>query len=469
MTNSETTVPDPLHALLTEKPDVIAAGPSLFDEALAAQNVPVQATAWRPPLGPAEEVARVMGDPRRPTANAEALQRMLTARPHLVDIRPAGEALALDHGTFLHAGPPLEWNRATGPVRGALIGAAVYEGLAADAEQAERMLATAPLEPCHRRGAVGSMAGVISPSTWVYVVEDFEHGGRAYSPLLEGQGEVLNFGAYGPRVIERLNWMDRVLGPTLHDAVQTHGPVDLNALRGQALQMGDELHNRTRAATSLLFRTLASPLAAAPAAHEVLEFINDNDLFFLTPSMAAGKACADAARGVPGSSLVVAMARNGTDFGVQVSGTGDTWHVGPAAVPDGLYLGGYGVDDANPDIGDSAITETTGLGGFALAAAPAIVRFVGGEASHAATTTHKMYEITLGEHPAFRIPALDFRGTPAGIDVMAVVRSGIRPVITTGIAGRVAGTGQIGAGVTSPPIEAFTRALHDLAEFAEEA
>jgi hypothetical protein len=229
--------------------------------------------------------------------------------------------------------------------------------------------------------------------------------------------------------------------------------------------MGDELHNRNRAATSLFVRELAGDLAEADGA-EALRFAAGNDHFFLNLAMAAGKVSADAARDVPGSSLVVAMARNGTDFGIQVSGTGDRWFTGPAGVPDGLYLGSYRPTDANPDIGDSTITETTGVGGFAMAAAPAIVRFIGGEVPDALAATQRMYEITLAEHPAFQVPILDFRGTPVGIDVTKVVRTGVLPVVNTGIAGRVAGTGQVGAGLVSPPAEVFTQALHALAEQA---
>ncbi|MFD0686996.1 YlbE family protein [Actinomadura fibrosa] len=462
---------DRLGGLLAREPRVVAAGVEVLADALAGQAVPVETVDWRPPPpGTDAALAAVLGAPGHADANARAVRRMLTARPHLVDVRPAREALGLETGAFLHAGPPLEWDRASGPMRGALIGAMLLEGMAETPPGAERELArgAAVFEPCHHHGAVGPMAGVVSPSMWMLVVEDAEHGGTSYCSLNEGLGKVLRYGAYGPEVIERLRWMGDVLGPALRAAVRRHGPLDLLGLIAQALQMGDELHNRNRAATSLLLRELAPDLAAADVprerAAEALRFAAGNDHFFLNAGMAAAKAAADAARGVPGSSLVVAMARNGTDFGIQVSGTGDRWFTGPAGVPDGLYLGGYGPADANPDIGDSAITETAGLGGFALAAAPAIVRFVGGEVPDAVAATQRMYEITLAEHPVLQIPLLSFRGTPAGVDVTRVVRTGILPVIDTGIAGREAGTGQVGAGLVEPPASVFTDALHALAD-----
>jgi hypothetical protein len=349
----------------------------------------------------------------------------------------------------------------------------VYEGLATDADEARARVRAGDLtlDPCHHHATVGPMAGVVTPSMWVAEVVDTTNGGTAHCPLNEGLGKVLRYGAYSAEVIDRLRWMATVLGPVLQVAVRRSGPIDLKALMAQALQMGDELHNRNRAATSLLIRAIAADLVESrlPASMvaSTLRFLNGNDHFFLNLGMAACKVSADAARDIPGSTMVVAMARNGTDFGIQTSGTGDRWFTGPAAIPEGLYMGSYGAEDANPDIGDSAITETAGLGGFALAAAPAIVRFVGGDVSRALTITRTMYEITLAESSAHLMPILDFRGSPTGIDVTKVVRTGILPVIDTGIAGKVAGTGQVGAGLVSPPVEVFISALDALAGEAD--
>ncbi|MFJ2029874.1 DUF1116 domain-containing protein [Streptosporangium sp. NPDC087985] len=458
--------------MLSGEPQVITVGAEMLGEALDAQAVPRVGVDWRPPMpGTAGDLARVLADPRRVRANETAVGRLVSARPQLVGVRPAHEVLDLPRGTFLHAGPPIDWERASGPMRGALVGAMLLEGLAADAEEAGERLAAgqARLEPCHHHRTVGPMAGVVSPSMWMFEVRDAEHGGTAYCSLNEGLGKVLRYGAYGPEVLARLGWMGQVLGPVLRATLERTGPLDLRALVAQALQMGDELHNRNRAATSLLVRELAPGIVDAAPGHaaEVLRFVNGNDHFFLNAGMAACKVSTDAARDVPGSTMVVAMARNGTDFGVQVSGLGDRWFTGPAGVPDGLYLGAYGPADANPDIGDSTITETAGLGGFAMAAAPAIVRFVGGDVSDAMVATRSMYEITLAEHPAYQIPGLDFRGTPIGIDVTLVARTGLLPTVNTGIAGRVAGTGQVGAGLVSPPASAFTAALAALAESAD--
>jgi hypothetical protein len=402
-------------------------------------------------------------------ANAEAVRRMLDTRAMLVDVMPASDVLGLEPGQFLHAGPPITWDRASGPLRGALLGAAAFEGLVEDPDDAAELFAdgTFALDPCHHHRAVGPMAGVISPSMWLFVLEDPGTGALAYCSLNEGLGKVLRYGAYSPDVLARLRWMADVLGPMLQAAVRAHGPIDVKAILAQMLQMGDEAHNRNRAGTLMLLRELMPALidSGFPSAQiaEAAAFVAGNDHFFLNLAMPACKLTLDAARNIPGSTMVVAMARNGTDFGIQVAGTGAQWFTGPAQVPDGLYLGAFGPDDANPDIGDSAITETAGLGGFAMAAAPAIVRFVGGTVADALATTRRMYEITLAEHPLYGIPVLDFRGTPCGIDVTRVVRTGILPQINTGMAGRVAGTGQVGAGLVTPPAEIFPAALAELA------
>jgi hypothetical protein len=314
------------------------------------------------------------------------------------------------------------------------------------------------------------MAGVVSPSMWMFVLEDPTSGRRTYCSLNEGLGKVLRYGAYGPEVLERLRWMSAVLGPVLRDAVRAAGPVDVTGILTQMLQMGDEAHNRNRAGTLMLLRDLSPAMVAGPHPSEdvaeALRFIGGNDHFFLNLAMPACKLALDAGRDVEGSTMVVAMARNGTDFGIQVSGTGDEWFTGPAQLADGLFLGSYGPEDANPDIGDSAITETAGIGGFAMATAPAIVRFVGGTVPDALATTRRMQEITLAENQRWSIPVLDFAGAPTGIDVTAVCRTGILPQINTGMAGRVAGVGQVGAGLVTPPAEIFPAALAALAERA---
>jgi len=472
MTDTATPVSPPLRGLLSREPSIVTAGVGLLADALRAQAAQVTEVAWQPPMpGSEADLAKVMCDPRREAANATAVSRLMSATAELVDVRPAHECLDMEKGMFFHAGPPMEWEQASGPMRGALIGAMIYEGLAQTPEQAEAALASGngiTLDPCHHHNSVGPMAGVVSPSMWMFELKDTVHGGTAYCTLNEGLGKVLRYGAYGPEVLDRLNWMSRVLGPLLQQAIRAHGPLDVKAIVAQMLQMGDEGHNRNRAGSLMALRDLLPSLIMVDAPStdvaEVVRFVGANEHFFLNLGMPAAKLATDAARDIPGSTMVVAMARNGTDFGIQTSGTGDQWFTGPAETPVGLFLGNFGPEDANPDIGDSAIMETAGIGGFAMAAAPAIVRFVGGDVPLALRTTRTMYEITLGEHPAFQVPILEFRGTPSGIDVTRVVRTGILPQINTGMAGAVAGTGQVGAGLVNPPARCFPAALEALAK-----
>jgi len=404
-------------------------------------------------------------------ANETAVNRMIDARPILVGVGRARDVIpGMRDNLILHAGPPIEWERMSGPLRGAVIGALIFEKKARTAEEAEALVAAGEIDfaPCHHHESVGPMAGVTSPSMMVYIVENATHGNRAYSNLNEGYGKVLRYGAYQEDVQTRLRWMNDTMAPVLGRALEMCGGIDIRALLAEALHMGDEGHNRNKAGSVLYTRTLAPWIArTAPdpeTAADILRSLGDNALSVLNPVMAACKASADAAHGVEGSTLVSTMARNGTDFGIRVSGLGNRWFTAPAQIPDGLYFPGFTNADANPDIGDSTITETAGIGAFAMAAAPAIVTFVSGKPRDAINATLEMYEITVAEHKAYNIPALDFRGTPTGIDLRKVVETGITPRVNTGIAHKNAGVGQVGAGLVRPPMAIFEEALVTFAE-----
>ncbi len=405
-------------------------------------------------------------------ANETAVERMMSARPILKSVAAARDVIPGMHDNLLlHAGPPITWERASGPMRGAIIGGLIFEGLAANEAEAEALVTSGEIElaPCHEHDAVGPMAGVTTPSMLVYVVENVTHGNMAYSNLNEGYGKVLRYGAYSEEVLDKLRWMNDVMGPAINDALAaSEDGLDLRTLLAESLHMGDEGHNRNKAG-SIMFTTKLAPditrtSSDSAVAAEIITFLGDNALSVLNPVMAACKAMADAAHGVEGSTIMTIMARNGTDLGIRVSGLGDRWFSGPVGQPDGLYFPGYTAEDASGDIGDSTITETAGIGGFAMAAAPAIVTFVSGTPQDALNATLEMYEITATEHKYFTIPVLDFRGTPTGVDIRKVVELGITPRINTGIAHKDAGIGQVGAGLVRPPMSVFEEALIAYAE-----
>ena len=331
-------------------------------------------------------------------ANQDALARMLAGEPHLVDVIPAAQAIPeLTDRTILHAGPPVGWERMCGPLRGAVMGIAVFEGWATDLDDAAAKAAAGAFAfaPNHHHGAVGPMTGMTTRSQPLLVVENRTYGNRAYCAINEGLGKVMRFGGNDAEVLDRLRWIAQVLGPALGRALRAGGGIALKPLIARGLTMGDEMHQRNVACSSLLLRQLAPALArTAQGTDELaacLDFIGRNDQFFLNVAMAMGKALTDPARDIAGSTVVTAMSRNGTDFGIRVSGTGDRWFTAPVEMPVGLYFPGFGEKDANPDMGDSAIVETIGLGGFAMAAAPAVVGYVGaGRASEAAAFTRQM-------------------------------------------------------------------------------
>ncbi|BBD73727.1 hypothetical protein HS1genome_2116 [Sulfodiicoccus acidiphilus] len=408
-------------------------------------------------------------------ANEAAVERMMEASAIWIDVVEARKVLnVFGQPTLLHAGPPVSWEKASGPLRGALIGATLLEGWADSPEGAERKLQTGEvrLVPTHEVGVVAPMAGAVSPSMPLLVISDPKYGNRAYSNLNEGIGKVLRYGAYDESVLKRLKWMGSEFAESLKaavdQAVKEKGGLDVKFILTQALNMGDEGHNRHAAGTSLFLNELARYLVMSDLAKDVLlrvlDFVKGNTFTFLNFAMGAAKVMTLAAHNVKYSTVVTVMSRNGTEAGIWISGLGNNWFTAPAKVPQGVLFPGFKPEDANPDIGDSAITETAGFGGFAMAAAPSIVSWVGGNVQFAVENTERMYQITHTKHRYFKIPYLSFQGTPTGIDLRKVVKTGIEPTINTGIAHRQAGVGQIGAGVVSMDMGMFKRALRRYAE-----
>ncbi len=473
------TTMDKIQNMLKNGPTVVSLGLKSFTEELQRQGVPVMHVDWKPPAGGDPKLLAILDKLAEPAiaarikvANDEAVDKMVTAQPVLVDIVPAKDAIpALGmRKLLLHAGPPVTWAEMAGPIRGAAMGACVYEGWAKNIKEAESIIKRGEVafEPCHHHHAVGPMAGLVSPSMWMFVVKNETHGNTAYCTLNEGLGKVLRMGSYSKEVITRLRWMEKVLAPTLAEAVRAAGGIKLKPLMAQALQMGDECHNRNVAATSLFLREITPHLLGLKNSKRVLrkvfEFITGNNHFFLNLAMAAGKATVEPARGIKDSTLMLFMARNGTEIGMQLVALPDRWFTAPAGAPKGLYFPGFTEKDANPDIGDSTITEAAGMGAFAMAAAPAIVKFVGGVPADALRYTRQMYDICWAKHRDLQIPQLNFMGTPVGVDIVKVAQTGVTPVINTGIAGRKPGVGQVGAGLLYAAPEMFRAALEACAQ-----
>ncbi len=457
---------------------VLNVGVPEFAHAISAEGGAVTALDCSPPGG-AEKVSRLLGllvnHPKVEAANKKAFRQYLEADPLLIGVKSATEVVpGFGDRMLLHSGPPIVWEDMCKPVRGAIIGACIYEDWATSPEEAESLAGSGEISfsPCHEHQAVGPMAGIISPSMPVWMVQNQNGGNLAYSTMNEGLGKVLRFGAYDSEVIQRLDWIQNVLAPHLSDTLLRRGPIELGPLMAQALHMGDELHNRCPAATGLLLKRLAPELVSSSSessdVKSCLQFMGSNDHFFLNISMAACKSTMDAAHGVPYSTIVTAIARNGVEIGIRVSGLGDEWVTSEAPTIDGLFFPGYDSTHANPDLGDSSITETAGLGAFAMAAAPAIVQFVGGTTADANASSRRMAAITEGINQKFTIPNLNFRPVNAGIDVRKIVDTGIVPIINTGIAHKESGVGQIGAGISHVPSQVFIQALMSISDIVLE-
>jgi hypothetical protein len=449
---------------------VVNVGLASMAKSVSDQDVKVIDLDWQPPKDGIPRLRKTKSGINIDEANQEVVNRIKRGQAVLVGMGIAREVIPGMHNRMiLHAGPPIKWEHMCGPTRGAVMGALIYEGLAQGEKEANKLVESGTIEfsPCHHHHTVGPMAGVVSPSMPVFIIENKIFGNYAYCTQNEGLGKVLRYGGMGPEVYTRLKWMESNLYPALDRALQTlPNGIDIKSLIAQALHMGDECHNRNRAATSLFLRAIGPALAHTNRDNEVLakviEFIDQNDHFFLNLSMPAGKAMLEAAEAVEGSTIVTVMARNGTDFGIRLASMPESWFTAPAGRVEGLYFPQFTEEDANPDIGDSTVTETAGYGGVAMAAAPAITQFVGGTPQMALQTTLEMYEITFSEHENLTIPALNFRGTPLGIDVRKVMETGILPKINTGIAHKDPGVGMVGAGILRAPEKCFRDAFESL-------
>lgn len=465
--------------LFTKPLSVINVGAAMFADDVAAQGAAVTHLDWTPPGGGRPDVVQALSALSRPNlaerieaANASAVERIIGSQPVLVGFGQAIDVVpGMTKKTILHAGPPITFERMAGAMKGAVTGALVFEGLAKDLDEAYELAASGEIEfsPCHEHQSVGSMAGVTSASMFMHVVENRPYGNYAYTNLSEQLAKILRMGANDQSVIDRLNWMRDVFGPILRDAMISAKEIDLRMMLAQALHMGDEAHNRNNAGTTLLIQALAPHILdsgfSTKDKQDVFNFVASSDYFSGPTWMACSKAAMDSAHDIEYSTIVTTMCRNGVDFGIRVSGLGqDRWFTGPAQIVEGPLFPGFTVDDRGLDIGDSAITETYGIGGFAMACAPAIVPLVGGTVSEAIEYSRTMAEITTDFNPNLTIPILGFRGTATGIDVRKVEETGILPVINTAIAHKEAGIGMIGAGLTHPPIDAFHQATLALAE-----
>lgn len=468
-----------VNELFHKKLSVVNFGIEAFYQDQVKQNTPAVHVEWKPVAGGDKKIAGYLRRLKQPellekitAANQEAVNRILTAQPVLVGMSLAKDAIpGMTPTTILHAGPPVTWENMCGPVRGAVMGGLIYEGLAKDLEEAGALAASGKItfSPCHHHNTVGPMAGIVTYSMPVWHVVNKAYDTEAFCTMNEGLGKVLRFGACDQEVFDRLKRIQEDYYPVIKEALKLHGEIDMKVMIAQALQMGDEGHNRNKAGTSLLLREITQDIFNTDFSKEqqqaAFKFLNDNDHTFLNLTMPACKCTMDAIFDIPYSTVVATMCRNGTEFGIRVAGLGrDRWFTAASEFIKGLYFPGFSEEDANRDVGDSCITETTGIGGFCMAASPAIVQFVGGQVQDAINYSTQMYEITVGEGNAYKIPVLDFRGSATGIDIMKVIESGIRPIINTGIAHKDYGVGQVGAGLVNPPEDCFKKAISACAE-----
>lgn len=468
-----------IQKLFQENIQVVNIGSPSFKHDYEKQDVPYIHLEWAPPASGNLLILNQLNQLRTykdqiDAANEKAVQKIKSAEGRLIAVKKAFDVIPnMSKNTILHAGPPIAFKDMAGPMKGAIIGALIYEGLARNEKEALNLAESGAIEfdSAHHHDAVGPMAGIISPSMPVHVIYDIVNRNYSYCTINEGLGKVLRYGANSEDVIKRLKWIEHTFAPVMNDALILSGGLDIKSIITQALHMGDECHNRNKASSALFLRDIAPFILQTShdqtAKKEVLEFIKQNEHYFLNLSMPYCKVALDAAKNIPYSTVVIAMARNGVDFGIRLASS-NRWYTAPANYVKGLMFPGFTENDAAPDIGDSAITETCGIGGFAMGGAPAIVQFVGGVVEQAFQYSKAMHEITAGKHQVFTLPPLDFMPTAVGIDVLKVLETGTLPIINTGMAHKEAGVGQVGAGLVNPPMACFEQALLDLTKHLKE-
>ena len=472
MTNKATKFKDDLR--------VINAGLEGFAQAMRYQDVPVVEIDWRPPADGEINLIEILKTiyynkelvERINSANKMVIERIQNANPQIVDVIPAGEAMKLPSHTILHSGPPISWEKMCGPQKRAVLGAIQFEGWAKNENEAIKFVEKEMVNlcPCHKYNAVGPMTGIISPSMPVLVTRNDSYGNYGFSTFNEGRGNALWFGVCDKETLERLQWIRYTLGPAMKAAIKKHGPINVFDIVEQGVQMGDECHARHVASTALLLKRLMPAMLEAGISGKtvasIIRFMDENSHFFLNFTLAAVKVTMDSAHNIPYSTIVTAMSRNGVDFMLRVAGLGNNWLVAPVSAMDkAVYYTGFTAADAAGDIGDSAIIETCGLGGMAIASAPSMASFVGDMFSDEITAIRKLGAITLATHDRFRMPAMDTENTPLGIDLLRVVETRVVPFITTGILHETSSTvGQIGTGVANAPVTLFDQALVALAK-----
>lgn len=464
--------------LLSSKSCVINLGLLSFADTLKNKGLDVLDLDWAPPASGDSEMTRLLfqceiNADKINSANKKAAEIIIGGQPVLIGVKAARDVVpGIKDFTVFHAGPPIPYNEMCGPMKGAVVGAIVYEGWAKDFSQAENLIESGKIsfDSNHHHSSVGPMTGMITPSMPVFVVENTTFGNRAYCPINEGLGEVMRFGANGPNVIKKLKWLEETLGPILDRAISLAGGINLKNIIAQALAMGDEMHQRNAAASLLFYKSICKELTqivnGREDAADIIGFVaKGNEQFFLNLAMPTGKCLTDPARNIPYSTVVTAMSRNGVDFGINISSLGERWFTAPVKMPVGMFFPGFSEDDANGDMGDSAITECFGIGGFAMGCSPAVVNFIGaGDVSKAMEYSSKMQEITTMPNPNLPMPNMNFLGVATGIDIRKVVETGYLPVINTGIAHKKPGIGQVGAGIATPPMEIFKESLRCFVE-----
>lgn len=345
------------------------------------------------------------------------------------------------------------------------MGAALHEKWAVSREDAEDKFRRNEIKlgACNDHATVGAGAGILSPSMPVLICRDMHNGNEGYCLPFEGRSGLGVWGVYNDDVEATLQVIEKQFAPAVNQVLTEQGGIPVKGIIARSLQMNDDIHTRQTAAGLILLSEIAPKLMHSDLDREAItmciEMFSSSERWFHPLGMASAMSTIRGLKGTEYSTVVTAICNGGVNTGLKVAALGEQWFTAPAPMLTGSYLSPqWSEKDASPYCGDSTITEVVGMGAFAGAAAPSVLRLRGGTYQDGINQSMDMRTLTVGLNSNYPIPLLDFTGPGLAIDIRKVINTGTPVVCHGGIISKDGG--QIGAGIATFPMEVYVDAMY---------
>ncbi len=391
-------------------------------------------------------------------ADQESFNRLCESNPAWVGMVTAEQAIDLPQTTLLHAGPPFaSVGSVTQPILNSACIAAVFEGLAADFDEAETKIFAGDilLKPAQDFGVVTPLAAVVSSTMPLHHITDLNRPQiQAYAPINGGSRPAMRLGIRSKDVLDHIRWLNGPFASWIASGLQQ--PIELIPLAVAALKQGDDCHGYTPEGGRLMMSELEKNISDGIGDTDTRKFIESSPSLFLNLWMAASKCMMMSASGVLESSFITAIAGNGLETGIQIAALPGRWFQTSAQPPSGRFDVDLPESRALPAIGDSAVVEGLGLGAMAIHLSPVQQNNLG-EFLPADYSSVKENLLT-GIHPGFS--DLDCQ---LGLTARAADQLNRGPVIGLGILDKNGEKGRLGGGIYRMPVDVFKQAVQVLA------